>query len=113
MEVEIREAPRPFPVFSPGILGAINNNINGSVLGGRGAEGGALANGTTDAMAEEGGMEGGIGFGFVDSASLSPDTLFRTYVEREREGGRNVSEEVREMGGFYETDGQTSRPADK
>ena len=88
VEVEIREAPRPSPVLAPsrfalwpesGITGAAT--VKGS-------------NGTLDAVADVNGE--GNANGFPDSASLSPNALFRAYLERERGvGGRNVSEEVR------------------
>lgn len=84
MEVEIREAPRPFPAFVRFSSGS------------GGAAAAAVGNGTMDASAAGAVNGGGANVkSFSDSASLSPDALFRAYVERERQGvGRNISREV-------------------
>lgn len=92
--MEIREAPRPFPVLAPShshfALGA------GSGLIGAGAAIAWGGNGTLALDAAAGVNGGGNVNSFPDSTSLSPDALFRAYLERERGiGGRNVSEEVR------------------
>lgn len=72
VEVEIREAPRPFPVLSgPQALGRWLGEANGRA-----------------------GNDTGNSTLATDSASLAPDVLFRVYLEREREGGRTISEEV-------------------
>lgn len=86
VEVEIREAPRPLPVLAPSDFAATSQGVEGTLdLGTAGVSGGAAA----------GAASGGVN-SFPDSTSLSPDALFRAYLEREREvGGRNVSEEVR------------------
>lgn len=91
VEVEIREAPRPFPVLPQFALGPDSSILAATAQGG---------NGTLDAAAAAAGVNGGAASAnvgsFPDSASLSPDALFRAYLERERGvGGRNVSEEVR------------------
>lgn len=99
VEVEIREAPRPFPVLAPSHSNFHLNFALGpgfDVIGAAAAPGG---NGTAAAAGlgvNGGGAAAASANGFPDSASLSPDALFRAYLERERGlGGRNVSEEVR------------------
>lgn len=93
VEVEIREAPRAFPVLAPShfALGP-GSDIVGAAAARRG-------NGTLDLDLDAAAGVNGAGgkvTSFPDSASLSPDALFRAYLERERGfGGRNVSEEVR------------------
>lgn len=88
MEVEIRETPKR-PLFSaPGLLEP-----------GLGAGGGAVTGNETAPASTVNGLAAATaaaatGGGFPDSASLSPDALFRAYLEREKEGGRNVSEKV-------------------
>lgn len=86
IEVEVRETPKRSPIPTPGLLrrglgagGAVNGNetVSSSTVGGM-----------EDAAA--GATDGWI----PDSTSLSPDALFRAYLKREREGGRNVSEKV-------------------
>lgn len=85
VEVEIREAPRPLPAFVPFSLepgGVGKGKMEDGSPGG--ASAGAVNNGAANANS------------FSDSTSLSPDALFRAYVERERRGGgRNISEEVK------------------
>lgn len=72
VEVEIREAPRPFPVrTTAGMLSSI-----GGVQG---------ADGDGTVRAEGAG---------ADSSSLSPEALFRAYLDREKDGGRDISQEV-------------------
>ena len=76
VEVEIREIPRPFPTMLPtGVTG----------IAGRGQ--GANANETV--------QDAKVAAAAADSWSLSPEALFRAYLERERKGGRNISDEVR------------------
>lgn len=82
VEVEIREAPRPFAVLSPFSAGA-------------GSDSGTAAAAATAVAAGKGEEVGGAVAMLPDSASLSPKALFRAYLQRERErGGRNVSQEV-------------------
>ncbi|CAM9298178.1 unnamed protein product [Scytosiphon promiscuus] len=89
VEVEIREAPRPFATFSPFSAGESNGS----------GESGPRAAGAAGAAAGNGEAVGGDASTFPDSASLSPEALFRAYLKREREGGgRNVSQEVEELG---------------
>lgn len=91
MEVEIREAPRLYPVSTPPGL------LPGGATTGRyhGAGGWATGSNSTATYgnATAGDLSALDGF-FADPASLSPESLFRSYLEREREGGRNVSAEV-------------------
>eukprot|EP00903_Cladosiphon_okamuranus_P005576 g5550.t2 len=94
VEVEIREEPRPFPVLAPSHFAP---GPGSDTIGAAAARSG---NGTLDLGAAAG--VNGVGCKVStspDSASLSPDALFRAYLERERGvGGRNVSEEVEKLG---------------
>ena len=90
VEVEIRETPKRPPFSAPGLVGP------GLGAGGRAVTGNdtALASTVNGLAAAAAAAAAATGGGFPDSASLSPDALFRAYLEREREGGRNVSEKV-------------------
>lgn len=89
--MEIREAPRPFSAVAPS--GVVDLGAGNALAAARDI------NGTRDAAQGEDWLAaaaatGGAAVSFPDSARLSPEALFRTYLEREREGGRNISEEV-------------------
>lgn len=77
VDVEIREAPRPFSFFSPQ-----GSGVN------------KIGNMTSPAGGVGNPLDAAMGNGFPDAASLLPEALFRMYLEREREGGRNISGEV-------------------
>lgn len=79
VEVEIREAPKPLLADPQGQFGT--QSALGAVTAGRAGAGG-FAGGTT----------------LPDLASLSPDALFRSYLEREKNGSGTVPEEVRRRG---------------
>lgn len=81
VEVELRESPRPFPTTSTSGQG-LGDGHGGDYMT-------TLVNSTSKATRVS---------WVPDSANLSPDALFRKYLERERGGGRIVSEEVERLG---------------
>lgn len=88
VEVEIREAPRPLPAIAPNGVAVLGAGDGDALTAARSIDG------MEDAAQGEGWLAGAAVPSFADSARLSPEALFRTYLEREREGGKNVSEEV-------------------
>ncbi|CAM9204630.1 unnamed protein product, partial [Laminaria digitata] len=93
VEVEIRETPKRPPFSTPGLLGPGLGAGGGDVVTGNETTSASTVDGMAAAAAATAATSG-----FPDSASLSPDALFRAYLEREREGGRNISEKVERLG---------------